>query len=70
MTSPAIVGWREGGEVILRAIDFETLSLDPEDGVCEVARCDILSVAEPENWCVTQEEARFVNPGRPIPASA
>jgi exodeoxyribonuclease X len=35
-----------------------------------VARCDLLSVAEPEQWVILPEEARFVDPQRPIPPTS
>lgn len=56
--------------MILRSIDVETLSLEPADGVCEAAFCDLVSVAEPEGWAVLPEKACFVDPGKPIPPQA
>lgn len=68
--------------MLLRCIDLETLSLDPKDGVCEAARCDLTGDGSPGGWkfvvhsgtqlsgLVTGPESTFVDPKRPIPPEA
>lgn len=54
--------------MLLRCIDLETLSLDPKDGVCEAARCDLLGDGSPGGWLpVPAPSCTFVDPRRPIP---
>lgn len=54
---------------IIRCVDFETLGLNAEDGVCELGWTDI-EVVDGRPPMVTGPTSILVNPGRPIPPQA
>ena len=52
--------------MIVRCLDIETLGLNPEDGICEIGWCDILT-AEGVPMVITGPQSILINPGYPIP---
>jgi exodeoxyribonuclease X len=53
---------------MIRAVDVETLGLEPDSGICEIGWCDLVELDG--KWTFGMPMSTLVNPGKPIPPAA